>query len=62
MSKMVEILNAVGFVFLVLVSTAGAWLWNLVEIFQHEAVDVEFAVRLIGIFVWPVGSFMGLFW
>lgn len=60
-------MNAIGpliFLFLWVAGIVG-WLWNIVKIFQVSVPISEFGImevmRIIGIFVAPVGSILGFF-
>jgi len=54
----VEGLSGIGFLIAV---SVGAWCYNIYEIFTKDFLWGELLARLLGIVVWPVGSFMGLF-
>ena len=60
-------MNAIGpliFLFLWVAGIVG-WLWNIVKLFQVSVPISEFGImevmRIIGIFVAPVGSILGFF-
>ena len=60
-------MNAIGpLIFLCLwVSGIAGWFWNIVKLFQVSVPISEFGImevmRIIGIFVAPVGSILGFF-
>lgn len=60
-------MNAIGpliFLFLWVAGIVG-WLWNIVKLFQVSVPISEFGImevmRIIGIFVAPIGSIIGFF-
>lgn len=52
------------FVWLLMVIIGGyGWVWNIIDlIHMHDGITGLFVVRVVGIFVAPIGAVLGFVW